>query len=163
MSATADGPTITEAASDAASDSPAALLNQFTRPLQGALQADVIDWAVKFERARKPNWSALLGSGGLLLVGAALSALVGDDKWDAMPVLLPAATGVALLLGAAAAGWMRTENLGSLCQDFLRYVDRWEPMYPEYGKNSDYIKATAREGSPVAAVKSYLARRQARA
>jgi hypothetical protein len=131
---------------------------QYRRTLGGVQHVEVIDFAIRFQRLRcvRP-FSTLLSTAGWLLVGAGAGALVQDGKVTTR-VWLSVLPGAALLLGALLGRQERSENLHNLCEDFLRFVDRWPTMFADYATNSAYVRAEAATDSSLARIKEVLRR-----
>jgi hypothetical protein len=132
----------TEALTSAATD-PLPATEAYTKTLGNVNRVEVIDYAIKFQRLRHRIPTAWLAHGGLLLLGAGIGAWVQDDKVSMGYSALVVGIGAALLVGATMIGKERAENLDNLCDDFLRFVDRWPPMEQHYECNSDYVKDVA--------------------
>jgi hypothetical protein len=100
-------------------------------------RSEVCDFAIKFERLRRRfplGWAQQLG---WALIGAGGGAYVQNQSATTL-VWVCLAAGAALLVGVALANQDRTENLYNLCDDFLRFVDKW-PAMEGHRKNSAYV------------------------
>jgi hypothetical protein len=99
---------------------------------------EVCEYAIKFERLRRRVPIAWITPVAGILAGAGLGAYVQEGKWQTLSAV-SCAVGFTLLVALSFARQERAENLHNLCDDFLRFVDRWQAM-EGYDKNSEYVR-----------------------
>lgn len=103
----------------------------------------LFDLAVRWERLRqRPNWTWLAPAGYAITgagVGAAMSGTSLWNPWVVSCIL----GGAVLLLASRMVTAQRIESLDDLCDDFLRYLDRWPCDDPGHELNSLHVKALA--------------------
>lgn len=100
---------------------------------------EVCDWGIRFERLRHKVPLGWISTVAWLLLGTGLGVWAQNGKMNTGALICFVAGGM-LLVGLSFAHGDRVENLNNLCDDFLRFVDKWEPM-DGHDKNSAYVLA----------------------
>lgn len=114
-----------------------------TDTLEDVRHEALFDLGVRWERLRRrPHW-AWLTPVGYTLVGAGLGAGIQGAEWTSTGVLLCLVAGAILLVAARMVGLQRTESLEDLCEDFMRYLDRWPCEDADYETNSAHVRSIA--------------------
>lgn len=119
-----------------AASAPLAAGSSFTQELI-VRRDEVCDWAIKFERLRHKIPMAWLSTVAWLLIGTGLGVWAQNGKVN-FGAALSLVAGLMLLVGLSLTHIDRAENLHNLCDDFLRFVDKWDPM-DGHTKNSAYV------------------------
>lgn len=103
----------------------------------------LFDLAVRWERLRqRPHWT-WLAPAGYAVAGAGAGAALSGAKIQDSGVLVSFIVGGVLLLASRMVTAQRIESLDDLCDDFLRYLDRWPCDDPGHELNSDHVKSLA--------------------
>lgn len=118
-----------------------------TDTLEDVRHEALFDLGVRWERLRRRPYWAWLAPLGFTLVGAGIGAIASDAKWDSTGVLLSLIVGGVLLMASRMVGLQRVESLEDLCDDFMRYLDRWPCEDPDHDTNSAHVQAIASQSS----------------
>lgn len=112
----------------------------FRRLARDLRLADVVDYVIRFERIRRlPGYAWFLPI-GLTVGGAGLGALIQSWEFQIIP-LVAFLGGAGLVLAYYTGKSQETESLAVVCNDFLRFINRWGPLVEGHESNAAYAKA----------------------
>ena len=124
------------------------LLNEWRSPLKGLTPDDVIEPAIDLEKIRRRTPIGWLQSVATGAGGAGFGAIVQNGGGTGLSYGL-CFVGFGVAVGLQFAVYERSKKVADVCAEFLRFIDRLEPMGGHnFETNAEYVRAVVSTENP---------------